>query len=116
MKIQNFTDVKETAVTMDGAKDAKMRLLISDKDGAPNFAMRMFTVAPGGHTPFHFHNYEHEIFVLDGEGVLKAEEASHRFKAGDVIFVAPNEKHQFQNIGLRDLKFLCLIPTPEKCA
>jgi len=66
MKIQNFIDIEETEVTMEGTKGAKMRMLISDKDGADNFAMRMFAVASGGHTPFHFHNYEHEVFVLEG--------------------------------------------------
>ena len=116
MRIQNFKDIEETEVTMEGTKDAKMRMLISDKDGADNFAMRMFTVASGGHTPFHFHNYEHEIFVLEGQGVLKGEDKEHPFNAGDVIFVSPNEKHQFVNAGIEELKFLCLIPTPEKCA
>lgn len=115
MKIQNFKHIEETEVTMEGSKDAKMRLLISDKDGAENFAMRMFTVAKGGHTPFHFHNYEHEVFVLEGQGVLKGEDKQHSFTAGDVIFVAPNEKHQFVNAGDDEMKFLCLIPSPEKC-
>ncbi|NIV93393.1 cupin domain-containing protein [candidate division KSB1 bacterium] len=116
MKIQNINEIEETEVTMEGAKDAKMRLLISDKDGANNFAMRMFTVEPGGHTPFHFHNYEHEIYVLEGEGVLHGADGEHAFKSGDVIFVQPNEKHQFRNVGEKEMKFLCLIPTPEKCA
>ncbi len=116
MKIQSYKDIEETEVSMEGTKDAKMRMLISDKDGANNFAMRMFSVAAGGHTPFHFHNYEHEVFVLEGRGVLKGEEKEHRFKAGDVIFVSPDEKHQFVNAGQGELKFLCLIPTPEKCA
>ncbi len=97
MKIQNFKDIEETEVAMAGTKDARMRMLISDKDGADNFAMRMFTVASGGHTPFHFHNQEHEVFVLEGHGVLKGEDKEHPFIAGDVIFVSPNEKHQFIN-------------------
>lgn len=115
MKVQKYTDIEETPVTMDGAKDARMRLLISDKDGADNFAMRMFSVAPGGNTPFHFHNYEHEIYVLEGQGTLKSENHDYAFEAGDVIFVKPNEKHQFVNRGDTQVKFLCLIPTPEKC-
>ncbi len=116
MKIKNFKEIEETEVAMAGTKDARMRMLISDKDGADNFAMRMFTVASGGHTPFHFHNYEHEVFVLEGQGVLKGEHKEHPFIAGDVIFVSPNEKHQFLNAAKKELKFLCLIPAPEKCA
>ncbi len=116
MKVQNFSKIEETKVTMEGAKDARMRLLISEKDGAYNFAMRMFTVAPGGYTPFHFHHYEHEVFILEGEGTIHAEENHYRFKAGDVIFIAPNEKHQFVNTGTGEMKFLCLIPALDKCA
>ncbi|MFQ5675277.1 MAG: cupin domain-containing protein [bacterium] len=116
MKVQNFKEIEETDVTMEGSKDARMRLLISEKDGANNFAMRMFTVARGGHTPFHFHNYEHEIFVLEGTGLVKSEGQERPFKAGDVIFVEPNEKHQFVNAGEDEMKFLCLIPSQDKCA
>ena len=116
MKVANYNEIEETEVTMEGTKDAKMRLLISDRDGAENFAMRMFTVKPGGHTPYHHHNYEHEVFVLEGEGVLRGEHGQHPFKAGATIFIKPNEKHQFRNAGQQDMKFLCLIPALEKCA
>jgi len=115
MKIENVINIEENDVTMAGAMGARMRLLISEKDGAENFAMRMFTVAAGGYTPFHFHNYEHEVFILAGQGVLKGEDQEHPFKSGDVIFVKPNEKHQFVNAGDAPMKFLCLIPSPEKC-
>jgi quercetin dioxygenase-like cupin family protein len=116
MKVQNYKNIEETEVTMEGTKHARVRLLISDRDGAQNFAMRMFTVEPGGHTPYHNHNYEHEVFVLEGEGVLRGESKQESFKEGDVIFVEPDEKHQFINAGKEKLKFLCLIPAPEKCA
>jgi len=116
MKVENAENVEENEVTMAGAKGARMRLLISEKDGAENFAMRMFTVAPGGYTPHHFHNYEHEVYILQGQGVLKGEDKDRPFKSGDVIFVNSNEKHQFVNAGDEPMKFLCLIPAPEKCA
>ena len=116
MKIRHFEDIPETTVTMAGAERAKMRLLISEQDGADNFAMRMFTVEPGGHTPFHFHNYEHEVFVLAGSGVLKGADGEQPFRAGDAIFITANEKHQFVNSGEQPLQFLCLIPALDKCA
>jgi len=84
---------------------------ISDKDKAPNFAMRLFEVAPGGYTPFlHTHDWEHEIFILEGEGVTNDGEKVIKIKSGTVIYVAPNEKHQFKNTGTGTLKLLCLIP------
>jgi len=116
MKVHHIDDIEETKVEMEGAKDARMRLLISEREGAENFAMRLFTVAPGGHTPYHQHNYEHEIFVLSGKGVLRGEKKKHELRSGDAVFVAPNEEHQFVNTGSEPFQFLCLIPAPEKCA
>ncbi len=116
MKVLTAQDVEETRVTMEGAQGARMRLLISERDGAENFAMRLFTVEPGGYTPFHQHDYEHEVYVLAGKGVLRGESEEHPFRAGDVIFVQPNEKHQFRNAGDTALQFLCLIPSLNKCA
>ncbi|GAI71542.1 unnamed protein product, partial [marine sediment metagenome] len=39
----------------------------------------------------------------DGEKEIK-------LKSGTVVYVAPEERHQFKNIGTDTLKFLCLIP------
>ncbi|HDM45222.1 MAG TPA: cupin domain-containing protein, partial [Candidatus Bathyarchaeota archaeon] len=32
------------------------------------------------------------------------------FGAGDVLFIPPNEPHEFVNIGDEKLVFLCMIP------
>ena len=72
--------------------------------------MRQFEVAPGGFTPRHSHPYEHEVFVLEGQGVVLEGETEHPLSAGNVVFVKPNDVHQFRNTGDRPLKFLCLVP------
>jgi quercetin dioxygenase-like cupin family protein len=72
--------------------------------------MRQFEVAPGGHTPRHHHPYEHEIYVLEGEGEVLENDTPHPLHAGDVVLVKPDDVHQFRNVGDRPLKFLCLIP------
>ncbi len=66
MLIRRASDVDAQPMTMEGVKDVSMRLMVGRADGAPNFAMRCFTVAPGGHTPRHQHDYEHEVFILQG--------------------------------------------------
>lgn len=110
MKVTRTVDVEEKQVEMEGASGCTVRWLVSEGDGAPNFAMRQFIVAPGGHTPRHHHPYEHEVYVLEGEGVVFEGDQPHPLKAGDVIFVKPDEVHQFQNTGVEPMKFLCLIP------
>jgi mannose-6-phosphate isomerase-like protein (cupin superfamily) len=58
----------------------------------------------------HQHNWEHEVFILEGSGVTKNKEKEEHFKEGDVFFVPSMEWHQFVNTGKKTLKFLCLIP------
>jgi len=111
MKIVDYKEVKAEAVDFEEAKDVKVRWLISDKDKAPNFAMRLFEVSPGGYSPLHTHNWEHEVFILEGEeGVATDGDKETQIKSGTVVYVAPEEKHQFKNTGSDTLKFLCIIP------
>jgi quercetin dioxygenase-like cupin family protein len=95
---------------MEGAAGCRVRWLIGEGDKAPNFAMREFEVAPGGHTPKHFHDYEHEVYVLAGKGAVIDGDKERPLAAGDVVFVAPNDVHQFRNTGTEMMRFLCLIP------
>jgi quercetin dioxygenase-like cupin family protein len=110
MKVCHYEQVRQSAVEMEGAEGCQVRWLIGQDDDAPNFAMRQYDVAVGGHTPKHVHAYEHEVFVLEGEGVVLEGDAAHALRAGDVVFIRPNEVHQFRNTGDVRLKFLCLIP------
>jgi quercetin dioxygenase-like cupin family protein len=110
MKVNHYEQVAQAPVTMEGAQGCQVRWLVDEKQGAPNFAMRQFEIAPGGYTPKHSHPYEHEVFVLEGNGVVLEGDAEHKLKAGDVIFVVPDEVHQFRNTGQVPLKFLCLVP------
>ena len=68
MKIQNYTTVKG----VDAAPGAVMRILAGPDEGAPSFVMRLFEIEPGGGTPHHSHAWEHELFVVEGNGVLKS--------------------------------------------
>lgn len=109
MKKVNYTEVK-AEVAEQGCKNVMIRWLITEKDGAKNFVMRLFEVGEGGSTPYHQHDWEHEVFFLEGKGIVKYGDDEFETKKGDVVFIPPNEWHQFKNIGSEDLKFLCLIP------
>jgi quercetin dioxygenase-like cupin family protein len=110
MQINHYESVSQKPVEMDGASGCKVRWLVGKNEGAPNFAMRQFEIEPGGHSPRHFHPYEHEVFVIDGSGIILEGDQEHEIKSGDVIYVSPDEVHQFQNRSDVPLRFLCLIP------
>ena len=90
--------------------NAVKRILIGSDQGAPNFVMRLFTLEEGGFSPYHAHPWEHEVFVLAGEGIVKGIGVEKYVSAGDFIFVPPNEEHQFRSSGKEPFEFLCIIP------
>ena len=110
MKVHHLEDVARAPVDMPGSSGCHVRWLIGEREAAPNFAMRQFEVEPGGYTPKHSHPFEHEVFILEGTGTILEGDIEHRFQKGDVIFVAPDDVHQFRNTGATPLKFLCMIP------
>jgi len=113
MKVFAFSDV-EAKEADEGASKLKVRWLITKEMGAPNFAMRLFEMEPNGNSPLHTHPWEHEVFVLEGEGIVVAKDGEKKIKAGSVIFIAPNELHQIKNNSEKILKFLCLVPIRDK--
>jgi quercetin dioxygenase-like cupin family protein len=110
MKVERSAKIAKMPVTTEGAKGVEMRVLISKADGAPTFAMRMFEVEPGGHTPLHRHPHEHEVFVLEGDGTFVHEGRDYSITREDVVFVPGDSEHCFRNTGKSRLRFLCLVP------
>ena len=114
-KVVPYRDVP-AAVFGDVAPGVTVRQLISGEgDGAPVYNMRMIEIAPGGNTPDHDHPFEHENFVVSGEGEVMFEGEWRPVAAGDVIFVPPDARHQYRNSGNEPLVFLCGIPVTKGC-
>src|SRR5208283_5547791 len=105
----NVNTVMDAPVTEEEAKGARIKWLINEKDGAPIFLMRHVPVEPGGFTPYHQHDWEHEVYVLEGKGKVRYEESEEPIEPGDAILIPPGKKHQFR-AGTEPLKFLCIVP------
>jgi quercetin dioxygenase-like cupin family protein len=104
MILKHYRDVP--AEPVEGEPGLTIRLLIAKGDGAPNFAMRYMEVEPGASSPHHSHGWEHEVFILGGQGMARSGEYQIPVKAGDAVYVAPGEVHQFVNIGHEPLTFI----------
>lgn len=110
MKHVHYSDVEAETVTAEGSRLAAVRWLIGPADDAPNFCMRRFELEPGGNTPLHVHPWEHEIYILEGQGSVSGGGKRRRVGPGDVLLIGPDEEHGvFADAG-RPLAFLCLIP------
>jgi quercetin dioxygenase-like cupin family protein len=112
MIINHLRDVEKVQMTMEGAKDVWKQIPISKFDGTPIFSFRVFTILPGGHTPYHTHPFEHLNYVIEGEGVLVKESGDEApVKKGDFALVLPGEKHRYRNTSAADpLIMICAVP------
>jgi quercetin dioxygenase-like cupin family protein len=111
MIVRKTEHVESVPVVMDGARDVAVRVIFGPKDSAPTFAMRIFELAPSGHTPFHTHPFEHEAVVLSGRIGMVTPEGARPLDPGDMLLVMPGEQHQFKNLSDTDpASFMCLVP------
>lgn len=109
--VREMTDVQSTDMS-NGAEIVGVlkRVLVGPSDGAPTFAVRLFTLTPGGHTPAHAHPFEHGVVVLRGRGIVLTTAGPIPIRSGSVVFVPPGDDHQFRNTGAEPLEFLCVVP------
>lgn len=110
MKVVHYTDELPTMIDNEVAKGIAGRVLAGGEDGAKNFTMRLFEVKPGGYTPKHTHDWEHEVFVHGGEGKVFRNGEWVPVPAGTALFIPGGEEHQFKNDGDAPFTFICVIP------
>ncbi len=106
MDIRNVKDVSPVSYG-DGVQK---RVMLGPKQGAPTFVLRVFDLGAGGASPYHRHDWEHEIFILGGHGVAVGEKGEMPLQAGDAVLVPPNEQHCFKNAGTEPFRFVCVVP------
>ena len=110
MKLINYTSVTPTHFSNDQAKGVAGRVVVGKNDGANNFCMRIFEIAPQGSTPKHVHPWEHEMFIHAGSGEIYGNGQWNPIEPGNAIFMPPNEEHQVRNTGRGLLILACLVP------
>ena len=102
MKIRHYREVKPKSEV----PGSFLHEVITEEDGAPNFAMRVVEVEPGKNTRFHSHPWEHEVFIISGEAVVKGEQGETKVTKDNSVYIAPNEQHCFVNTGKELLRFV----------
>ena len=86
------------------------RQVLIGPDEAPNFAMRKFTMLPGGGMPKHTNMVEHEQYVLRGRARIGLGESVVEVKEGDVLFIPAGLPHWYEAVGDAPFEFLCVVP------
>jgi quercetin dioxygenase-like cupin family protein len=106
MRIISYKEVE--AKKVEGSFELKIRWL--NNEGSRNFAVRHIEIGPNGYSPYHSHPWEHEIFVLEGNGTAIGNRAVKAVSVGDLISIPAGETHQIKNTGKSILRILCMIP------
>jgi mannose-6-phosphate isomerase-like protein (cupin superfamily) len=60
-----------------------------------------------GRSPYHYHSgCEHFYLLLEGAATLRTEEGERPVKAGDLVFIPENERHQLVAVSGTPLTFM----------
>jgi quercetin dioxygenase-like cupin family protein len=110
MHVKPYQAIKAQPIENDQVQGVTMRVAIGADQGAPNFVMRVFEIAPGGHSPHHEHEFEHEIFFHAGRGMVVYEDKTAEIGPGHIAYMPPWARHQIRNTGDKPLVFICLVP------
>jgi quercetin dioxygenase-like cupin family protein len=108
----DWQGVSEQAYDSAEVRGVSVRWLIGGAGGAPHFAVRFFEIEPGECTSLDRHEHDHGVVVLRGRGQVLLGEEVTELSYGDVVYVSPNELHQFRCVGGEPFGFLCVIPAP----
>ncbi|MEF8784461.1 MAG: cupin domain-containing protein [Haloarculaceae archaeon] len=96
---------------VDAAAGLEKGILIDETHGAPNVALRRFTLAAGGEVPRHTNDIEHEQYVLSGEYVVGIDDEEYTVSAGDAIHIPAGVVHWYRNDSDEEGAFICAVPT-----
>jgi len=110
MSVKHIKDIPTEPVP--NATGVTKAVLISAEE-APNFAMRKFSMQPGGSMPLHTNKVEHEQYILRGRARVCLGEEIFEVSAGDIVFIPAELPHNYVNIVEEPFEFLCLIPNKE---
>ena len=97
------------AKPVEAGRDTRMQVLIGTGE-APNFALRRFTMQPGGGMPRHTNAVEHEQYVLRGRARIGIGEDVFEVGADDVVYIPAGVPHWYEAQGDEPFEFLCAVP------
>ncbi|HZS03836.1 MAG TPA: cupin domain-containing protein [Blastocatellia bacterium] len=80
--------------------------LLAHKDLGCRRVTQFLGVIPPSRAPHHYHTYEEAIFILQGRGIVWADDESCEFTAGTSIYLPPGQRHCLENPGPDEVRLL----------
>ena len=105
-------NIAATPIIGSGYANISGKVLVNAANGWDDYVMRLFEVQKGGHSGDHSHDFEHIVYVLEGQGTLRLGETIHPVEKGAFTVIPANIRHQLVNTSKsgEELKFICIVP------
>lgn len=78
---------------------ARTTPLVGPSIGAGAFINGITSFAPGTAIPFHSHNCEESVMLLEGDAMLDIDGQEIRLQPMDTTWIPPNVSHRFRNLS-----------------
>ena len=104
----------ESLASHDRGGGARTIPLVSKSVGTTSFITGYTTFEGGVEIPFHSHNVQESVVLMEGEAIMDIDGLEYRLKPHDVTFIPPNVVHRFRNVSkTQPMKILWIYATPE---
>ncbi|MBH1965109.1 MAG: cupin domain-containing protein [Comamonadaceae bacterium] len=87
----------DTIKSHDRGGGARTTPLVGKSIGATAFITGYTEFNGGAEIPFHHHNTEESVVLIEGDAIFDIDGQSIPVKKGDVTFIPPNVPHRFRN-------------------
>jgi quercetin dioxygenase-like cupin family protein len=88
--------------------------LVSPSLGARSFITGITEIPPGAAVPFHRHNCEESVVLLEGEAAIDVDGREHRLHPLDSTLIPANVAHRFRNLSAtQSMKILWIYGSPD---
>ena len=102
--IGHIGSVEGQPLSGEGIESVVKRLLVGPADGWQGWALRLFELAPGGHTPRHRHPWPHVDYITAGHGTLHVDGADNPVETGSFAYVPAGAHAPVQQRGRRHVR------------
>ena len=88
--------------------------LVGKSIGSDSFITGYTSFAPGVEIPFHSHNCQESVVLMEGDAMLDIDGLEYRLKPLDTTFIPPNVPHRFRNLSKASpMKILWIYATTD---
>ena len=93
---------------------ARTTPLVTPSIGSSSFITGITSFDPGVAIPFHSHNCQESVMLLEGEAILDIDGEERPIQKHDTTFIPPNVPHRFRNASATEpMKILWIYATPD---